>query len=281
MVRETEPVRSERRRNVLRLLGAAGGLGVLASVGHAQDDAPDGDGADDDADDDGDDRTDDGAGPVFHVEQGGECGPITARTGEQPVEALYEYTYPRGAFEGPPGVSGRTYSSEGTVDLQREQTSIVFLYEGPDGVSLVFVHGRADEEEAERPAGESDAGGTVSLRVEGLPDDGEWVILDDYYAIDGEQRPSNYDRYAVEDDGYEFHWAYRGGRTDGGVFRGLDDDTEIQIYPAFNDAAGLAANHDYGTIEEWQVLSGDLSDPDRRSLALDRPIRIGAGECPD
>lgn len=282
MVRQTEPVRSDRRRNVLRLLGAAGGLGVLAPRAGAQEDDEDANGGDvggtqgsDEADDDADDQA------QFHLEQGDGCVPITPLSGEQPVEALYQYTYPQGGFGGPPGASGRTYSSEGTVDLQRENTSVLFLYDGPEGRSLVFVHGRADEAEAERPAGESSAGGTVSFAVRGLSDDGEWVVLDDYYTVDGEQSPSNYDRYEVADGEYALHWAYRGGRTDGGVFRGIEEDADVVVAPAFNDAAGLAPEHDYGTIEEWQVLSGDLTDPDRQSLALDEPIRIAGGACPE
>ena len=241
-------------------MGAAGGLGFLAGRGGAQDDR--------------DERR-------FHVRQGDGCVPVTPLSGDQPVHAFYEYTYPRGQFGGLPGSTGTSYSSEGTVDLQRENTSVVFLYDGPEGLSLVFVHGRVDEEEEERPAAETTTGGTVSFEVRGLPEAGQWTVLDDYYTVDGEQAASNYDRYVRGERGDILHWAYRGGRTDGGAFRGLGDDPDVRIHPAFNEAAGLYEDHDFGTIEAWEVLSGDLGDPERVALALDEPVRIAAGACPE
>ena len=261
MVRQTGTVPSYRRRNVLRLAGATGGLGVLAARGVA------------------DDETDHADGETFALRQAGECAQVTPLSGDEPIEQFYQYTYPTSVFEGPPGVAGSSYSSEGTVDLQRERGSVLFLYEGPEGYSLVFVHGRHDEEEAERPAGESDAGGAVSARVCGLPEAGRWVVLDDYYAVDGEQSESNFDRYDIGGDCDVLHWLYRGGRTDGGVFRGLEGDLDVEVAAGFNDRAGLSEVRDYGTVERWEFLSGDLEDPERLPLAMDRPVRITSGGC--
>lgn len=246
---------------MLAVVGTAGGLGLLAGGSSAQDGEPD-------------DRS-------YAVLQGDRCLPVAPLEGDRPVEEFYEYTYPQGSFEGPPGASGNSYSSEGTVDLQRERTSVLFLYEGPEGVSLVFVHGRVDEEELERPAGESEAGGTISFGLRGLPADGEWVVIDDSYTVDGEQHPSNYDRWDLEGESDLFHWAYRGGRTDGAVFRGLSERPDVTLAPAFNEAAGLADEFDLGTVERWELLSGDVEDPERRELELDEPIRIAAGPCPE
>lgn len=268
MVRQTETEGTTRRRNVLRLVGAASGLGLLAGPGGAQDGE-----ADRDRDRNRDRETE------LRIQQDGGCAPIEPLSGEQPVEELYEYAYPTGQFDGPPGVSGTSYSSEGTVDLQRENGSVLFLYDGPAALSLVFVHGRRDPEEAELPAGESDAGGTVSFAVRGLPEEGAWAVLDDYYGVDGEQSPSNYDRYEFDEESHRLHWAYRGGRTDGGAYRGLGADPDVRVYPAFDDAAGLADDHDYGTVEQWEVLSGSLEPPERLSLVMDEPVRITTDGC--
>ena len=206
------------------------------------------------------------------LEQNGACVELTPLRGDEPVEDLYDYTYPQDRFEGQPGSDGDTFSSEGTSELQIDHGSILFFYQGPEGLSLVLVHGKVD--------GFHD-GGTVSFRIDGLPDDGEWVVQDDYYLReDGEEAPSNFDIWDVEHNPQVVHWAFRSGRTDGGVFRGFDDEVEFIIEPAFNDRAGLYDEYDFGTIERWEALSGSLDDPDRIELDMDRPIRITDGTCP-
>jgi len=207
----------------------------------------------------------------FAFEQDDRCEPVTPLSGDDPVEDLYEYTYPTDRFEGPPGSDGSSFSSEGTTDLQRDGASLLFLYDGPEGLSLVVVHGLVEG---------ATVGGTVSFTVRGLPSEGEWVVRDDYYLTDeGEQAESNYDRWDIDGEEHTIDWAYRDDRTDGGVFRGLDSEFEIRIEPAFNDEAALSDGHDFGPIESWELLSGNGDDPDRFALELDQPVTIRRGEC--
>jgi hypothetical protein len=205
------------------------------------------------------------------LEQNGQCIPVTPLTGDDPVEDLYEYTYPTDRFEGPPGVEGTSFSSEGTADLQRDATSILFLYDGPERLSLVVVHGLVEG---------ATVGGTVSFTIDGLPAEGEWVVRDDDYLTgDGEQATSNYDRWDTDGEEHTIDWAYRDDRTDGGAFRGLDSEFEIRIEPAFNEAAALGTDHDFGPIETWELLSGNRDDPKRYDLELDQPVTLRRGEC--
>jgi hypothetical protein len=212
-------------------------------------------------------------GDAVVLRQGDRCVELDPLVGDAPVEDLYDYTYPTDRFAGPPGSQGNTFSSAGTTDLQRDRTSLLFPYDGPGGLSLVVVHGKLD--------GEFDVGGTVTFSFAGLPDDGAWIVRDDYYLKDGEPAPSNFDRWRIDDDPQVVDWAYRGGRTDGGAFRGLGSEFEVRIEPAFNDAAALAGEFDFGPVEAWEALSGDREDPERIPLRLDRPVTITVGNCED
>ena len=248
-MRHSPPVRSQGRRRVLQWLGIAIGGSSLASVATASD----------------------GQQSAYVLEQADQHIPLVPLPGTDTAEEFYQYAYPHDQFDSISGIDGTTFSSEGTTDLQRDRTSILFLYDGPDGLSLVIVHGRLD--------GDTDAGGTVSFQIHGLPTDGEWVVRDDYYLDeDGTQSPTNYDRWDVDGEVHTIDWAYQGGRTDGGVFQGLGDDFVIRIEPAFNDAAALAEDHDFGPIENWEVLSGDRDDPERHSIDLDRPLVLRPGD---
>ena len=205
------------------------------------------------------------------LEQGDRCVELTPFSGDTPVEELYDYTYPKNLFDGPPGSLGTTYSSMGTTDLQRDRTSVLFLYDGPEGLSLVVVHGHVD--------GDGD-GGTVSFTFGGVPADATWVVRDDYYLQNGQQADSNHDRWDVGGTIHTVDWAYKGGRTDGGVLRGLGSAFDLVVDPAFNDEAALADELSwYGPIESWEALSGDREDPERISLRLDQHVRIRTGPC--
>jgi hypothetical protein len=209
---------------------------------------------------------------TFVLEQGDRCVELTPFSGDEPVEELYDYTYPKNLFDGPPGSTGSTYSSMGTTDLQRDRTSVLFLYDGPEGLSLVVVHGHVGSE--------GDVGGTVSFTLGGVPADATWIVRDDYYLQNGEQAASNFDRWDVDGTIQTVDWAYKGGRTDGGALRGLGSGFEIVVDPAFNDEAALAEEHSwYGPIEAWEALSGDREDPERFPLRLDQHVRVRTGGC--
>jgi hypothetical protein len=205
---------------------------------------------------------------TYLLRQGTRCLPVVPLSGDEPAEALYDY---RARFTDP---ESYTYSSHGTMDLQRENTSIVFLYDGPEGLSLVLVHGKLDPDE--RGGSQGTGGGSISFRITGLPLSGDWIVEDDNYDSD-----SNYDSWDHSDGESRIHWTFDGPRTDGGVFRGLEDELRLRIEPAFNEDAALYGEHYTGRIESWQLLSGDRGDPDRHDLALDEPVELLRGTCAD
>lgn len=108
----------------------------------------------------------------FVLEQDGECYPVVPLSGEEPVEELYRW-----------GRDILSWSSEGTRDLQQSETSILFLYRGPFGLSLVVVHDRADD---------GTPGGIASFTVSGVPEGAEWVVKDDLY-----QKKTNVDQWEI------------------------------------------------------------------------------------
>ncbi|MFB6129340.1 MAG: hypothetical protein ABEJ28_00785 [Salinigranum sp.] len=231
------PIRTTRRR----LLDAAGGLlvgGATASV-VAGVSSP---------------------GGSFALTQADRCLSITPLAGDAPIEEFYGS-----------GLDVRNYSATGagTRALERPETSLLFLYDGPKGLSLVFVHDKY---------GDHSSGGAVSFDITGLPPDGEWVVQDDKY--DGK---TNWDQWSRDGSESRVDWTWRGGRTDGGAFRGLGDDPDlaVTIDPAFNEKAALFGQHYDGHVTDWQVLSGDLESPERRSLGMDEPVTIARGSCED
>ncbi|NHN57875.1 MULTISPECIES: hypothetical protein [Halorussus] len=196
----------------------------------------------------------------FVVEQGDRCVPITPLSGDETVEAFYDYRTP---YTSP---SGAKYSSYGTTDLQRPETSICFLYDGPEGLSLVVVHDELDD---------GTSGGAVSFDLAfEHPDRGSWVVGDDDY-----DAASNYDTFDRTAEGWSVDWTWADGRSDGGAYRPLGESFAVTIAPAFNEAAELYGDHYEGEITDWEVLSGDRDSPERVSLALDEPLTIRPGTC--
>jgi hypothetical protein len=200
------------------------------------------------------------AGDGYVLEQGDRCVSITPLSGDETAESFYDYRAP---FTDP---SGQGYSSYGTTDLQRPETSVLFLYDGPDGLSLIVVHDKY---------GDDTNGGAVTLRFEGV-DGGEWAIGDDDY-----DAPSNYDAFERTEDGWRVDWTWGAGRSDGGVYRPLSEAFDVTIRPGFNEGAALYGEYYDGELTDWQVLSGDRDDPDRVSLSLDEPVTVRTGSCPD
>lgn len=216
----------------------------------------------------------------FVVEQAGDCVPVTPLSGSESVVEFYDYQLPADRYLGENGASddgGPYFTSRGTRELQRSDASLVFLYDGPDGVSLVVLHGSTE--------GSEHGGGSATLTLSGLPADGSWVVKDDRYRdpATGSVHATNYDRWGIDGDSHRITWSWADGRTDGGAFRDVSDglDGGVTIEPAFNDAAErLEYNYD-GRVTEWLVVSGSASNPDVHSLALDEPVTIRAGSCGD
>ena len=207
---------------------------------------------------------------TYALYQDGECIEIEPLWGTEPAEDFYAYAYPMDEYYGTLGIDGTSFSSEGTVELQRDNTSLLFLYKGPDGLSLFVVHGHLD--------GEDDDGGTVSFTIDGLPEDGEWIVRDDY-RLDEDGNEVSTDNWDVEKSPHVIDWMYQSGRTDGGVFWPLCEAFEFRIEPTFNEAAYFGDEYERGPITQWEVLSGNLDDPDRYALQLDRAVIIRQGSC--
>ncbi|MCO8244867.1 hypothetical protein [Haladaptatus sp. AB643] len=202
----------------------------------------------------------------YSLEQDGKCIPIEPLSKELPVEKFYDFRTP---FTHP---SSFRYASFGTTNLQRKNTSILFLYQGPKGLSLVAVHDK-------KGVG---SGGAVTFRITNLPADGEIAVKDDKYPLQ-----TNYDQWDLSkyrnSDGkkvatLEASWAHGKKRTDGMAYRGLGDDFEFTINPEFNQKAVLS-NDTHGEIKRWEVLSGDINNPTRTKLNMNKPVTISSKSC--
>lgn len=210
----------------------------------------------------------------YALVQGGECVTITPIRGDLPVEAFYDYQLPaKYASDANGATAGDTapYASAGTRDLQRTATTTIFLYHGPEGLSLVVLHGNVRNSE----------GGAVTFRISGLPTDGKWIVKDDLYREPdtGELASTNYDRWRLDGAEHRIDWTWGSSGTDGGVFRDLGDDFEVVVRPAFNEASPLYEEHYEGRITDWEFLVGPDGTDDRVSLDLSEPIRIETGAC--
>ncbi|MFC4449620.1 hypothetical protein [Halorussus aquaticus] len=204
--------------------------------------------------------------------QGDTCVPVRPMRRQLPVETFYDYQLPEKYISDANGASvGDTapYASAGTLDFQRSQTSFAFLYQGPKGLSLVVVHGASGDS----------GSGSVTFEATGLPEDGDWVVKDDLYRDPNSGERENYDRWHVDGTDHRIDWTWGGGGADGGAFRGLGDDFEVVIDPAFNEDATLYDEYYKGTVTDWEFLSGFPDDPEHISLDMSEPIRITTGSC--
>lgn len=165
----------------------------------------------------------------FVIEQGDIQIPLTPlQHDDYTAEEFYSYGSPAGASANTP------------TDLEQGRRSRLFLYEGPNGVSLVVIHDEPDNGNR----------GSTTFHFDTLPAEGSWVVKDD----PGE----SYSRSRAS-------WRWVSCCTDGGVFRGgLEEGlTELTISPSF----------DYG-IDTWEALSGDAAAPTVTQLDMDQPITI-------
>lgn len=142
--------------------------------------------------------------------------------------------------------------SHTTTGIEQDYVSELFLFEEPDDLSLVFLHGSG--------------GNTVVFEFSGLPSEGDWVVKDDGHDWGGGEAESD------PPDLIEWHWY--SGYTDGGAFRGgLTDGFDITIDPDFDADTHFGS----GNLQEWQLLSGDAENPERIQLDMDTSVTIRSG----
>lgn len=210
----------------------------------------------------------------FSVAQGGNCTTVQPLgTGLDSVETFYAYKD-----------HDSKYSSLGTLDIQRNQVSQLFLYHGTEGTSLVMLHDKFSV------TGDAPGAGAATFNVTGLPDgaiedDGDywaprrWAVEDDYYR-------TRDDTWTHDADGEwsNVTWVWGSHRTDGGAFRGLESDawSRIHIDPAFNEeSAGYpfaewdgepSDNH----VEGWILRTGTGGT---RTLDMGGNVTVQKGAC--
>jgi len=208
----------------------------------------------------------------FTVSQSNESFEAEALTGDVPVEELYGFNLPPSYDHQNQGLNGASYpenesyyESTGTEDLQRDETTITFLYDGPEGLSLVVVH---DKNEGN--------GGSASWTFRDMPE-GQWVVKDDLYLTeDGDKASTNYDNWNVSQNPQTVDWTWGSAGTDGGAYRDIGNSFNFTIEPRFNEESALWQQHYNGTIENWQFLSGDIENPERQNLSLDENLVISS-----
>ena len=134
------------------------------------------------------------------------------------------------------------------TDLEKGDTSRMYLYEGPAGeLSLVFMH--------DKPYAD-DSGGDAVYEFGGLPSDGSWVIQDD----PENESADSYSRTRTE-------WNWKSNHTDGGAFRGGLAETGFTISP-----------QKQGT-SNFEVLSGSASIPTVTTLDLYDEVGVAPEEA--
>lgn len=156
-------------------------------------------------------------------------------------------------------------SATGAQDIQRQNGSIIFLFQGNDGIHLVLMHGKYGEEDS----------GSASFNFSSNDIDNEsWTVQDDLYFNDeGERAESLYDLWNVNQTPQTVHWTWGGENNDGGALN-LGEDFEITVTPGFNQEARLYGQHYNGTVSSWQFISGSLDNPRRINLSMDEPVTI-------
>lgn len=194
---------------------------------------------------------------------------VPVGNGTQTVEEFYDYRTPE--THDPPDY---LYSSYGTTEYQEDDTSVLMLYEGSDGLSLILLHDKLQGDTR---------GGSITMQIDGLPEEGEWVIEDDTYTDYG----GPLDSFDHDGTSSRMTWIWSEGRSDGGAFNGgLDgEDWEITIEPYFNEDADYRyedpSGYD-GQVDDWKVISGDGESFTSTSLqSIDEPITITPGGTPE
>lgn len=177
------------------------------------------------------------SGARYVLEQGGETYEIEPLSYEDlSVEDFYDYRGIRASANTPTGVEAGP------------ETSKLFLYEGPEGLSLVVVHDDHNYPNA------TSSGGHAVFDFEGL--EGSWVVEDD---------PGDWDRSGSSPpDTIDWRWNSR--NTDGGAFRFDDESLDVTVTPDFRSG-----------IDQWEFLSDEPDDPERIDLDPTQPVTIRRG----
>lgn len=183
---------------------------------------------------------DSSTGQTYIVKQGKlrwEASPVSYK--DKTVETFYGYQSASG-------------SANPAIDLASDgAASRLFLYEGPVGTSLVFLHGGADAEQ----------GGTAFFKFSGLSrSSGEWAVRDDAVSVD-----DDFEKW--EGGNAKVKWEWGAGETDGGAFWGVGD-TESTIKVSAKTLRG---------VDAWTFRSGD--DGSRSFEVTDaKPVSIRSAE---
>lgn len=196
----------------------------------------------------------------YAIEQGDDCyelAPVTHET--QTVEEFYGYTT---SSDG----EGERYSANTPIGIERTNngTSSLFLYEGPDGLSLVVLHGAIND---------TDGGGAATMEFVGLPEEGEWVVQDDPTNLSVEV----WNRNATE--GRTVDWGWRDRWTDGGAFQGgLDDEFSIRINASFDEDAELDSLGS-GNVTQWRAITVENDSLQTIELDMNRSATVRTDGC--
>ena len=192
------------------------------------------------------------------VRQGGECyRPTPLGNGSEAVGSFYDYRV------------STNYSSTGTIRFQEHQVSNLFVYNGSDGYSLVFLH---DAYEDGAPYGS-----TVTFEITGLPAAGSWPVEDDDY-------PDQDDNFTHDGSRSEIDWMWAPERTDGAAFRGLatEPNASITVDPRFNERADEWGDWTWSgnrnnVVTEWRLLGENATEV--TTLDMNRNVTVSVGPC--
>jgi PKD repeat protein len=134
------------------------------------------------------------------------------------------------------------------LPIAKSDHSRLFFWDGPEGLSLVVLHDK----------GRDGSGAAVSFDFEGLYSNGSWVVKDD---------SGDFTNRTQAD------WAWNERKTDGGAFRGGLYDRQLTIDPRFNEAA-RSSPLSPGSIDTWEVLTGQATDPRALTLEMNESVTI-------
>ena len=178
----------------------------------------------------------------IRIEQGDRSFEVVPLSNGQSIEQFYDY----GNAE-----------INSPLPIAKSDTSRLFVWSGPNGLSLVVLHDKPRD----------GSGAAVSFEFSGLPARGSWVVQDDRNDFFRTGGPSSPD------------WTWNNDNTDGGAFRGGLTNTSITIEPKFNERADVNPLTP-GSIDRWEVVTGRATDPRNESLALDEPVTIRVPDDP-